>query len=247
MGSAGSCRCQSGEFDGEEERDEAARKLVEDLRLHELSINRETWTGDPDSKKKQMMRDFGRFVTHIQSTVFNPVQEEELESNLTTIQNLLRRHLQIYLDLSQEQHIDDAVEAILDSIFNTLRRGEVWGAVYERCTNFGKLHALPTTSRIPTKVEFFSQNRVVAQIGTTVQLWQEDENFENEIVVSITCRTVTTFAKSNAGGLGPPEIQYDLMTRYFSEEEKRRAKQRVIGTSGVPEPLEKGEPTRPSE
>lgn len=231
MGDALSCHYQQ-DFLDEPERDERVQKLVEDLRLQDLNIKRETWDDDAQSKRKQMIRDFGRFVTHIQSTTFNPVQEEELETNFTTIQNLIRKHLQVYLGLTKKLDLDDAVSMILDSLFNTIRRGEIWSAVYNRCEDFPKIHALPTASGIPTKVEFVSRKEVVAQIGTSIEIWEEDENCENEIVFAVTCCTKTTFNKKK-GKLGPPKVKYEVRIRYFSEEEKRERMRRVNSTGSM--------------
>jgi len=192
-----------------------------DLTFESLDIRpEEAPNEDPKKRERQLARDFGRFVTQIGPIVFNPVDDEHLMENLANIRCQINDHLRRDLLIGDKVQLKWCNDAVLDSLFNTPRRGEVWDAVRRRCEGSDLLHTRPTTIRLPT-LAIFHSGRAVMAIATTVQIWEENGHAELELAMAVTCSTVTTIDKLGDGF--SRKVAYHVTTQYFSPEEQKQA------------------------
>jgi hypothetical protein len=129
----------------------------------------------------QRVRDFGRFETTIGGKLFRPVEELHIEENLENIRAAIREHL-MKIGVEESSQLSSCTTAVLESVFNTPRRGEVWNAVRAKCNlqlrNLSDgaecLHTRPTTSKIPTTAIFdVDFKSATMTIGTAIQIWEE--------------------------------------------------------------------------
>jgi len=198
------------------------QKSINDLSLTSLPIK-------PNSKEfeskeeQQLMRDFGRFPVTIGGIEFKSVEERAIRRNLEDIRAAIRENVRSVLEITKGKKLEACVAAVLDGLYNTRRRGEVWDAVREKCGKYktqGVIHTRPTTSRIPTTA-VFENKCAITTIGTGIQVWEETKEGDMILVSTVTCRTITTIKPAFLSKAGfSRSVSYHVSTKQFAEEEK---------------------------